>query len=770
MTMRDDCLCEAGYWAKRGDKECTECASGRYKNETGKRGDQCTQCQTYSDTRGEKHQGSCICMPGFGKKPWNKTACEKAPCPDVSSVLNQSSTQKDESVCGSGTQTAVFEDTCMVDCGPGSTQVEYVCSTLDKESEGNRATQSHWQEDPAAIERRGKLDCSAGADCRDFADCRNVNLFSQDCHQYAQIVDPNAKKGTADGNPIDKSTGVGWRLCQGYVGKSCFTKCWDNFYNDHDASILPVVNQTYICSKSEGRSEGIWKPKEDGEPLICKPGRLSVNFSKLVTDEAKEVSRQRLYKLPIDKLNGSLFGGSRGPTYSFDVSPRDVYNHPRKYSQLEKAKQEPNPKEGRWPRRTENYTCDGHLCRDYLVAIFQRVPLEFLPESEQQFQPREGYTAPEQPTGAPIYTKEGLWRTGGSKSYKGTMTSIANKDAVLVADAENEPGKVWRITHQFEEHGVFYLSVFMCDYETGRSDCDTRKPSALVEGSFNELRLGQHYQKEGNFLAQKKAAFTVCPQGTRGPEAAVGGGKVFWGANLSACTAIGGPEGEGFFNPYGSGRISAYCGDKGFLCGNPGTTWPVAMPGYWVSYYSTATPPYFPVMQSCDVVGACPGSSLFRELPKSNSKPQFPDAGKCSNDIINDQQFYNFSRSITYPNDDCYQNSSRRMNEDGHLDESCWGKVGALCCEGNFGRACATCCKQDTPDPSCAGDSQWHSVGVTDKQCTKCPEFKVTWETYAAVTAVLIVTAPITSKLSNFLDHARSIQGPLLSIVNFCQS
>ena len=31
MTMRDDCLCEAGYWAKRGDKECTECASGRYK-------------------------------------------------------------------------------------------------------------------------------------------------------------------------------------------------------------------------------------------------------------------------------------------------------------------------------------------------------------------------------------------------------------------------------------------------------------------------------------------------------------------------------------------------------------------------------------------------------------------------------------------------------------------------------------------------------------------------------------------------------------------
>jgi hypothetical protein len=89
-------------------------------------------------------------MPGFGKKPWNKTACEKAPCPDVSSVLNQSSAQQDESVCGSGTQTAVLKDTCMVDCGPGSTQVEYVCSTLDKESEGNRATQSHWQEDPAA--------------------------------------------------------------------------------------------------------------------------------------------------------------------------------------------------------------------------------------------------------------------------------------------------------------------------------------------------------------------------------------------------------------------------------------------------------------------------------------------------------------------------------------------------------------------------------------------------------------------------------------------
>jgi hypothetical protein len=532
-----------------------------------------------------------------------------------------------------------------------------------------------------------------------------------------------------------------------------------------------VVNQTYTCSKSEGRipSQGIWKPKEDGEPLICKPGRLSVNFSKLVTDEAKEVSRQRLYKLPIDKLNGSLFGESRGPTYSFDVSPRDVYNNPRKYSQLAKAQEEedPNPKEERWPRKTENYTCDDYLCRDYLVAVFQRVPVEFLPESEQQFQPREGYTAPE--------TKEGLWNTGDSKSYKRTMTSIANKDAVLVADAENEAGKVWRITHQFEEHGVFYLSVFMCDYETGRSDCDNAfslsQSDHLVEGSFNEPRLKQYYQKEGKFLTHDKVVFTVCPQGTRGPEAEVGGGKVFWGASLSRCTAIEGPEGEGFFNPYGSGRISAYCGDKGFLCRNPGTTWPVAMPGYWVSYYSTTTPPYFPVMQSCDVVGACPGSSLFRELPKSNSKPQFPDAGKCSNDIINDQQFYNFSRSITYPADDCYQNSTRRMKEDGQtLEESCWGKVGALCCEGNFGQACAACCKQDTQKPSCTGDSQWHSVGVTDKQCTKCPEFKVTWETYAFATAVLIITAPITSKLSNFLDHARSIQGPLLSIVNFCQS
>ncbi len=775
---QDDCLCTAGYYAHSGDPECTPCRIGSFKNETGTRASNCQQCGTHSDTLGRLGQGYCVCEPGFGKFPWTPkiNKCEAAPCPSINENWNGKPTpfraippgaQPIGNVCG---DKAVVNKTCVVDCGQldptqvKSTPVNYTCTTRDNRQDETRANASQWREMDRAIQQHGRINCSALADCHDFADCNNFGDVSKSltCHQYAQIfVDQTARKGSQDGQKIGTTRGVGWRLCSGYVGKTCATECWESFYSKHQQTTSGYSNQTYSCTPGNADG-GVWRPIDDGKPLVCEPGRLSVSHSNLLAEKAKVVSQQRAYKQPISTLQGSLFLGS-GPTYSFDVQAMDMYNKPRNYTQLNLA----SKTEAKWKLKY----------RDYMVAVFRRVPVDLLPTGQRMYQPRNDYIE------AKYFEQEMTWCMDDmecdgksknmecdckSKNYdegkKIPLTDSPRCDIKLPAD--ELAGNIWRITHQFAEHGVFYLSVFMCDYETGMDDCDKHAFSTLVNGTFdfdNETQKQQaNPDKFENYLKERHAAFTVCPAGTKGPDNVVGGGGVFWGAGLSECRAIGGQVGEGFFNPYGTGRISALCPD-GFLCRNDGATWPIAMPGYWVSNYLS---PYLPVMKQCDVVGACPGSYLFQPLSNSLDWKH-----KCSTTVMTDHNFLNFSHDITYADSNCFH-IPRHMHD--RLPNECLTIVGAQCCPGNFGPACASCCKpeESTAELSCKEGAQWHAVTtISDKQCVKCPASdQASAGTYIAVVAVLIITAPLTSKLSNFFDHARSIQGPLLSIVNFCQS
>jgi hypothetical protein len=156
------------------------------------------------------------------------------------------------------------------------------------------------------------------------------------------------------------------------------------------------------------------------------------------------------------------------------------------------------------------------------------------------------------------------------------------KSSVLTVDgAEEASTGQWKFTHQFSEHGVFYLSVYVCPYDD-RTPCTNQDPDKLVPGTGLTLdpydETGE--RKEGITFACTKYAtghvcpkamdnpilpeddgsngqvppstFTICPQGTENTRTLDNG--LVQGSQLVNCASR-----EGFFGPEGAGHIAEKC-------------------------------------------------------------------------------------------------------------------------------------------------------------------------------------------------------------------
>ena len=128
---------------------------------------------------------------------------------------------------------------------------------------------------------------------------------------------------------------------------------------------------------------------------------------------------------------------------------------------------------------------------------------------------------------------------------------------------------IWQYTHQFEEFGVFYLSVWICPFDN-QDPCNKHDEAHLVPGTGDTDENGDQIPKDEPL----HQAFTVCPQGTDATKD--DNSQMVLGSQLSGCSAQ-----PGYFSPEGPGHIAEKCDETGFYCGLVGQTWPVARPGYW---------------------------------------------------------------------------------------------------------------------------------------------------------------------------------------------
>jgi hypothetical protein len=489
--------------------------------------------------------------------------------------------------------------------------------------------------------------------------------------------------------------------------------------------------------------------------LKCLAGKLSVNNS-IVGDlqgenKKREVTQQRPYKQKIADLQGYQFGPSLGPMYQFTFVAKDVQGNPRAYTTLKTVG-----------------------VNDYVAVDIRRVDLGLLDGlctteglCEKALQPQSGEKA--------LHPIKSTWNGATSRAYVvGSLNSQDNtaaKDPTnSVAEDDQEDG-VWHINHQFTEHGVFFVSLFVCEIGL-KQDCINRNSRAMVPGS------GPPDNKDE--LPTK--AFTICPQGTKNANLQ---GGIIAGANLAGCQAIGGAAGQGFFSPAGPGTVSQFC-PVGFQCLLPGTYWPIAEPGYWVSdrlVGSDGKWPWLPEMTRCLSQGACPGSNMFH-----STCPALPAGSLATDGVISN--FENVSRSIHFGQGDCYTETPPNKCPPDPKCKGVWGEdstcvglgtcaqkhclevTGSQCCLGNTGNKCSKCCDiDDKGKPSCDG-KQWHRISMTGGQsyCDRCLEGESVWWMGAIAIVVLILAAPVLSTLSELVKHAGAVQGPLLSILNFFQS
>lgn len=712
-TSKAACKCIAGYTSdtsKPWESSCSPCPIGQYKHHRGD--DACRPCEKHSSTS-KIGQSSCTCDSGYGANPWKELKpCEPAPCLDmpqtgeyaVPGLPDPHAFPAKNTHC----RNKKYLDQCYVDCSrggllPGSSRVNFSCSAAGP---GGRGTFSNWT---------GHLNCSE-PDCHQFNNCDNFDK-PEDCRLFLF----GGKNTAARADIVENDTVE--NSCEGYLHKNCSARCINNFYgHPEDASDTrePVM---YSCRRGHFRTsplKGVWSPLHSGRPLKCRPGILSVNNSRL--EDMILRNKAGLYRQSIQSLKGYMFGA--GPTYSFTVQAQDVQGNDRNYTLLKKA----------------------GLSEDYVVAVFHRVPLHKLPSSSRHLQPTKGKIDP----------SRGTWGGAEAMPYDRRLTSTKDKlNIVQEGDGQgSKDGGKWSITHQFEEHGVFYISIYMCA-SNSTADCDDTRPNALINGT--------------GMPAIDHNMFTVCPQNTQ----TFTPSEVYKGGNLSACRAIGGLEGQGFFNPHGPGRIAAYC-STGFLCNNDGTTWPIAGPNYWVSdYLQTVAAPgdddlsmWLPLMGDCKGIGACPGSTLSHaECPADDDPNNLYDFENITG--------VDPSRVIQNP---CYDKPLSPPSR--NIKDQCRDVVGSRCCRGFTSRvdapACSVCCEADDrgPEhPSCDG-RRWHSYTPPQGQfkCVPCAPQKEPWELVVIGILMLIIAAPVIDKLSGLAHHAQQLQGPFLSIVNFLQS
>eukprot|EP01047_Picozoa_sp_COSAG01_P007607 COSAG01_NODE_291_length_19378_cov_38.136418_5_plen_870_part_00 len=629
--------------------------------------------------------------------------CAEAPCAAVGPPWPaHTECNSGQTPCNTQCGSKKYQDTCDVTCksgytqsAPASSKATYLCAA------NGRQPTSLWT---------GSLHC-AKVDCHDFP------------HPY-----------TSPGNPaVDVWENIQCSSNLFHDGKDdtdghCSAKCIESFYESPDTAnprATREIKDAYCLapgpSAGLGNPTGVWTPQ--GKSFLdCQPGSLSAKQSALVdfaNDFWLKVSTpQSIYSGKVRQLEeAAKFGPTKGPTYTFDIVAKDVQGNPRNYHNLGRS----------W---------------DYLVLKIERVPLQMLPEDEQRLQPQQTLNLPTSRN--PRAT--GTWSGGTSRPYRKVITSGLhnNAETVTFTNADGKDGR-WRVSHQFEEHGVFYVSVFLCTNTdaTTRGACDNAKESNLVPQTGTT-------GLSTNTIATR--AFTICPQNTGDPDRT---GAIL-GSHLGHCKAL-----SKCFSPLGPGRIAGFC-PVGFQCENQGTTWPLAEPGHWVS--ST-----YPVQTTqCLTLGACPGSSrLHAECPHA---AQAGDLWPVSNfesaklTIVGADPCFMQPPPADCPLGPCFE----------HTRKICQSVVGSRCCPGNTGKkSCESCCKasQGPPTfPSC-DKRQWHPISTPEgTHCEPCPPVELNFFLVLSVTILLIILAPILVKLAEISKHAGAIQGPLLSVVNFFQS
>ena len=97
---------------------------------------------------------------------------------------------------------------------------------------------------------------------------------------------------------------------------------------------------------------------------------------------------------------------------------------------------------------------------------------------------------------------------------------------------------LWQIKHQFTEHGIFYISIYLCEnQEKGiPRDCDYSKD---LTDSPNLVPGTGFSRADGTKIGDNElppTAFTVCPQNTEPKEAYAENGMIP-GAHLDECRA-----------------------------------------------------------------------------------------------------------------------------------------------------------------------------------------------------------------------------------------
>jgi hypothetical protein len=330
-----------------------------------------------------------------------------------------------------------------------------------------------------------------------------------------------------------------------------------------------------------------------------------------------------------------------------------------------------------------------------------------------------------------------------------TLCNAEDKDNNRQGDTNARKSGTWFASHQFKEHGVFYVAVYLCtgdDYKncTVTNNKDSSLPSFSTSNPWINDKQGKNARRVpstwgGVDSALPNTTFTICPQGTKPERESV----VAPGAQLGQCLAK-----SGWYSPYGPGHVAEFC-KEGFNCEMPGTEWPVAMPGYWVG----STLPL--QMGKCLSEGACPGS---KDL----------DSKTCSTDGSNQ-----YTGNLRTGSNTCFDKSAICTKGRCVLAKACYDQIGHRCCPGAKGKTCATCCTVDDRTGSCSfpPGKQWMpSGGSGQTRCEPCRPTKFTPKTVVFLCAGTLTIVPFVIKARQFSKHAGAVTGPILSVLNFVQS
>eukprot|EP01047_Picozoa_sp_COSAG01_P055746 COSAG01_NODE_6240_length_3774_cov_1.522449_1_plen_980_part_10 len=352
-------------------------------------------------------------------------------------------------------------------------------------------------------------------------------------------------------------------------GTTCMAECMPSWYPTSARASTLNGRVKYTCTPrtasecafttEEDCATGTWEPDSGVESLRCTPGNLDISrsmfwsnktgYAKLAEDWTRAITSAANFNLgdicqgfPNAKSSRGCFdthmlAPDKGPTISFHVTAKDQHGLPRNYDTL------PRP-------------ANGDKQADYLHVQIQRVmKLDWLDANNRPLQPRVDHET-EDVSDVPVRPYTG-----------GVLTSVNSKGEGIDTPHANGVDGQWQVDHQFTQHGIFYISVYLCEWDN-REVCSGQNTAAdrdkhLVTGTGSPNGQKPEYM------------FTICPQNTNADPNSAGSG-ILVGQRLHDCRAK-----AGFFSPKGPGHIAAAC-QEGFTCSLRGMLWPVATADHWV--------------------------------------------------------------------------------------------------------------------------------------------------------------------------------------------